>query len=79
VADLDELVEVCERREELTGQGWGHYRAALSAAHRVLFHLGVVPSPASHWHGPESFEARVAHVAPRLRPALDLTPALMPR
>ena len=66
--DFEELVGACRRREELTGQGWGHYRAALSAAHRVLFHLGVVPSPPPHWQRPESFEARMAHVAPRLRP-----------
>jgi integrase len=67
--DFEELAEACRRREALTGQGWGHYRTALSAAHRVLFHLGIVQAPPPHWQGPESFEKRMADVGPGLRPA----------
>ncbi|MHB1890912.1 MAG: tyrosine-type recombinase/integrase [Acidimicrobiales bacterium] len=67
--DFDELTRACRRRAMETGKPWRHYRSALNGAHRVLFHLGVVPSPPPHWQRPESFEARMAHVAPRLRPA----------
>jgi integrase len=69
LADFDELSDACRRREQATGEGWGHYRVALNAAHRVLFHLGVVDAPPPHWQGPTSFEERMADVAPRLRPA----------
>jgi integrase len=67
--DFDELTDACRRREDTTGQAWSHYHAALNAAHRVLFHLGVVDEPPAHWQGPESFEMRMAAVRPALRPA----------
>ncbi len=66
LADLDELTEACRQREEATGEGWSHYRAALNAAHRVLFHLGVVDAPPPHWQGPKTFEDRMAEVHPPL-------------
>jgi integrase len=69
LADLDELAEACRQRQRSTGEGWGHYRSALSAARRVLFHLGIVDTPPPHWQGPESFGQRMADVAPALRPA----------
>ena len=69
LGDLDDLADACRHREEVTGQGWGHYRSALSAAHRVLFHLRIVDIPPPHWQGPESFAQRMADVASPLRPA----------
>lgn len=69
LADLDELAVACCRREEATGEGWSHYRAALNAAHRVLFHLGVVEAPPPHWQGSKTFEERMAEVHPPLRAA----------
>jgi integrase len=67
--DLDELAEACRERERSTGDGWGHYHSALTATHRVLFHLGIVDAPPPHWQGPESFGQRMADVAVALRPA----------
>jgi len=69
LTDFDDLADACRRREQATGEGWGHYRAALNAAHRVLCHLGIVDTPPPHWQGPASFEERMADVAPALRPA----------
>jgi integrase len=69
VADLEELAAACRNREEETGEGKRHYRSALSCAHRVLFHLGIVETPPPHWQGPESYEQRMADIAPALRPA----------
>ena len=69
LADLDDLADACRRRQEATGEGWSHYRAALNAAHRVLFHLGIVDAPPPHWQGPKSFEERMAEVPPPLRGA----------
>ena len=69
LADLDELVDACRCRERARGAGWGHYRAALNAAHRVLFHLGVLDTSPPHWLGPASFEARMANVPRALRPS----------
>ena len=70
LADFDELAEACRRREEATGEGWSHYRAALNAAHRVLFHMGVVDLPPRHPQGARTFEERMADVHPPLRAAL---------
>ncbi len=69
VADLSELAEACRCRQATTGQGWGHYRAAINAAHRVLFHLGIVDAPPAHWQGPKTLADRVADVPAALRPA----------
>lgn len=69
VSDFDELADACRRREASTGKGWDHYRSALNAARRVLFHLGVLDTPPPHWQGPVSFEERMAHVRPTLRPS----------
>ncbi|MDQ4096319.1 MAG: site-specific integrase [Actinomycetota bacterium] len=69
LVDFEELVGACRQREEVSGDGWSHYRAALKAAHRVLFHLGVVDVPPPHWQGPKTFEERMAEVHPPLRAA----------
>lgn len=69
LADFDELVDACRNREKRTGKKWSHYRSALNAAHRVLFHLEIVDTPPPHWQLPRSFEDRVIDVRPALRPA----------
>jgi integrase len=69
LADFEELTDACRRREVSTGKGWRHYRSALNAAHRVLFHLAVLDTPPPPWELPEPFERRVADVHPALRPA----------
>ncbi len=69
LADFEELTEACRRRKDATGEGWSHYRAALNAAHRVLFHLGIVDAPPPHWQGPKTFEHRMAEVHPPIRAA----------
>jgi integrase len=60
VADLDELADACRRRAAATGKDWGHYRSAIYAAHRVLFHLGVVEDPPVSWQAPKTLADRVA-------------------
>ena len=67
--DFDELIDACEKRTQSTAQGWTHYRSALSAAQRVLFHLGIVAQLPPYGQGPQSFEVRMADVTPLLRPA----------
>ena len=69
MGDVDELITECRRREERTGKPWGHYRSALNAAQRVLFHLGIVDVPPPHWQRPMTFAERVVDVSPALRPA----------
>jgi integrase len=67
--DFDDLVTACRERERTTAEGWKHYRSALNAAHRVLFHLGIIGAPPPHWQGPKTLEERMAGVRPVLRPA----------
>ena len=67
--DFDELIDACQERTQSTAQGWTHYRGALSAAQRVLFHLGIVAQLPPYGQGPKSFEVRMADVSPVLRPA----------
>jgi integrase len=69
LGDFDELTNECRLREERTGKPWGHYRSALNAAHRVLFHLDIVDTPPPHWQLPKTFAERVVDVSPALRPA----------
>jgi integrase len=69
LADLDELASACRDREATTGEGWTHYRSALSCAHRVLFHLGVLEDPPPHWQGRDPFEERLSATSATLRPA----------
>lgn len=64
--DLDELAEACRRREQRTGKGWWHYRMAIGAAERVLFHVGVLRTPPPPRQSPQPFGRRLAGVAPHL-------------
>ncbi len=66
--DFAEMADACRERERSTGDGWTHYASALSGAHRVLFHLGIVETPPKR-RGPSSLDERMADVAPALRPA----------
>jgi len=70
LADLDALAAACGAREAATGQGWRHYRSALVCAHTVLFHLDIITEPPEPRRQPETFEARLVHCHPNLRPAL---------
>lgn len=67
VTDLEEMAAACRRRQEVTGQGWGHYRVALNSAQRVLFHLGVVDELPPSAEGPRSLEVRMTAVHPPLQ------------
>jgi integrase len=67
--DFEELRAACSDRERRTGEGWGHYRAALTSAHRVLFHLEVLDVPPPHWQGRDPLEERLRGLSDRLRPA----------
>jgi integrase len=69
VADLDDLAGACRARQADTGQGWRHYRAAISAAHRVLFHLEVLDAEPGPWQTPRTLADRVADASPELRPS----------
>jgi integrase len=68
VADLDALAEACRQRAAATGKDWGHYRGAIYAAHRVLFHLGIVKSPPASWHAPKTLAERMADTPAGVRP-----------
>jgi integrase len=67
--DFDALARACRRRGLETGQGWRHYRSALSGAHRVLFHLGILATPPPEWQQPKPFADRVVDVHPNLQSA----------
>ena len=69
LADLDQLSDACRARQRRTGQGWHHYRSAINAARRVLFHLEIVDSPPPNWELPKSLSERVRDVHPALEPA----------
>jgi integrase len=69
VTDLDDLAAACRERQVATGQGWGHYRAAINAAHRVLFHLEVTDTPPASLQLPRPLADRVADAPPALRPS----------
>jgi len=67
--DFEALARACRRRGLETGKGWRHYQCALSGAHRVLFHMGILDAPPSHWQQPQAFAHRVVDVHPALQPA----------
>jgi integrase len=67
--DFEELRQACSDRERRTGEGWGHYRGALTGAHRVLFHLEVLDVPPPHWQGRDPLGERLSGSSDRLRPA----------
>ena len=69
VADLGDLADACRAREANTGQGWRHYRSAISTAHQVLFHLEVFDAAPGPWQTPQTMAERLADASPELRPA----------
>ncbi|GAB2461619.1 hypothetical protein GCM10027062_46000 [Nocardioides hungaricus] len=69
ITDLNQFADACRDREERTGKGHHHYRAALSNAQRVLYHQGIVDQlPRSG--GPTPFAERLADVSDPIRTAL---------
>jgi integrase len=69
IADLEEFAAACADRQQRTGKGWWHYKAALSNTQRVLFHLQILPEPP----GPgrtASFPERLAGVTPEIAAAM---------
>jgi integrase len=63
VADLDEFTAACREHEQRTGDGWRHYKSALSCTHRVLFHLGILPAPPAPGPEPVPFADRLGGIA----------------
>ena len=68
LADLDALADACRQREQLTGQGWRHYRSAIVCAQQVLFHLAVIDTPPVSGPQPDTLDERFADCTPALRP-----------
>lgn len=64
--DLAEFAAACRDREHATGKSHRHYLSAISTAHMVLFHLGVLDAPPRSG-GPVPLEERLAEVAAPLR------------
>ena len=69
VDDLQEFAAACREREHATGISHRHYFSAISMAHMVLFHLGVLDSP-PRTGGPIPYEERLAEVTASLRAEL---------
>jgi integrase len=67
--DLQDLTSACRRREQRTGQGWKHYRSTMHSARQILFHLGVLDSPAAPTTTRVSFEDRMADAPQLLQPS----------
>lgn len=67
--DLSEFTHACQEREQRTGKSHRHYLSAISMAHRVLFHLGIIDAP-PRTGGPVPFEERLANVTAPLRAEL---------
>lgn len=68
-ADFDALAAAGRQREQRTGRTWRHYRVTCHSARQVLFHLGVLDSPAPPALVPRSLEQRMADVPEPLRAA----------
>ncbi|CAG4933606.1 hypothetical protein [Acidithrix sp. C25] len=69
-SDLSDLANACRERKDATGQGWEHYKIALTAAERILFHLGVLESPPKPCLVPKSFLVRMSDTHPALQSSL---------
>lgn len=67
--DLDALTQACRDRQADTGQGWRHYRVAIDAAQRVLFHLEILAEPPPPALQPLPLTDRFATTSPALRDA----------
>lgn len=70
MSDLEDFEWACRARQDRTGAGWGHCRAALVDTHRVLFHLGILPDPPSSARGPVPLVQRLGDVREPIRAAL---------
>ena len=66
---LTELTAACRARQQRTGGGWRHYRVAIHAARQVLFHLGVLDTPAVPASRRAPLDQRMAGVGEPLRGA----------
>jgi hypothetical protein len=67
--DLDAFAQACRDRQTETGQGWRHYKVAIDAAQRVLFHLDVLDAPPAAASQPHPLAELFAATAPQLRGA----------
>jgi hypothetical protein len=65
MADLDEFAAACRDRRQRTGESQHHYLIALQHAHRVLFHLKILPEPPSRAAGPATLAGRMAGITPQ--------------
>jgi integrase len=65
--DFAELIDACRKRQLRTGRGWRHYRGTIHSARQVLFHLGVLDSPAPPLATGQPFVERMSGVSPLLR------------
>jgi len=68
-SDLQELLHACAVRQERTGRGAKHYRSTTHSARQILFHLGILETPARPAVTPLTLEERMADVPAALRPA----------
>lgn len=57
--DFADLIVACKERQRSTGRGWKHYRSAMHTARQVLFHLGILDSPAPPALVPKTFADRM--------------------
>lgn len=67
--DLQDLLRACDERERTTGRGAKHYYNTMHGARQILFHLGVVDSPAPPPLIASTLEQRMVDVPATLRPA----------
>ncbi|TDB95069.1 integrase [Nonomuraea longispora] len=66
LADLEEFTTACAARSTRTGKDHRHYLSAISNAHRVLFHLGIIDT-LPKMSGPVPFAERLAEVSEPIR------------
>jgi integrase len=69
MADLEEFAAACAERQQRSGKGWWHYKAALGNTQRILFHLQILPEPPGPG-GPASFPRRLAGITPEIADAM---------
>ena len=68
-SDFDDLALAGAARQQRTGVSWRHYQDTTPGAWQVLFHLGILPGPASSSHRLPTTE-RLVSVPEPLRDAL---------
>lgn len=69
-ADIDELEVACRERQDRTGRSAVSYRGLLQSARQILFHQGVLPSPAIRPAPRLPFSGRLAAVPSPLHEVL---------